>query len=152
MPCSRSSSSATTSAIPTRGRAPASRSVEVAAEEPPLPPLLAFVKGPAWERADEETREAFAELVRELGDRVVEVELPTSAQRALDWHRTIMEAEMAANLDLEWEKGRDQLSEPLRGQLARGREVRALDYQKALARIPILNEGFAGFSSVTTRS
>ena len=26
----------------------------------------------------------------------------------------LMEAEMAANLDLEWEKGRDKLSEPLR--------------------------------------
>jgi Asp-tRNA(Asn)/Glu-tRNA(Gln) amidotransferase A subunit family amidase len=116
---------------------------EVVAQEPPLPPLIAFVKGPAWERAEEETTQAFAELVAELGDRVVEVALPGTAQRALDWHRTIMEAEMAANLDLEWEKGRDRLSESLRNQLARGREVRALDYQKALARVPLLNEGFA---------
>jgi Asp-tRNA(Asn)/Glu-tRNA(Gln) amidotransferase A subunit family amidase len=116
----------------------------VAAEAPPLPPLLAFVKGPAWERADEETREAFAELVRELGDRVVELEMPSSAPRAFDWHRTIMEAEMAANLDLEWDKGREKLSEPLRGLLARGRDVSALDYQKALSRAPILNEGFDG--------
>ncbi len=116
----------------------------VAAEAPPLPPLLAFVKGPAWERADEETREAFAELVRELGDRVVELELPSTAPRALDWHRTIMEAEMAANLDREWDKGREQLSEPLRSLLARGREVSALDYQQALLRAPILNEGFEG--------
>jgi len=116
---------------------------EVAAQEPPLPPLLAFVKGPVWERAEEETKQAFAELVAELGDRVVEVALPETAQRALDWHRTIMEAEMGANLDLEWEKGRDRLSESLRSQLARGREVRALDYQKALARVPLLNEGFA---------
>ena len=116
---------------------------ETVAQEPPLPPLLAFVKGPAWERAEDETREAFAELTAELGERVVEVPLPESAQRALDWHRTIMEAEMAANLDLEWERGRDRLSESLRSQLARGREVRALDYQQALARIPLLNEGFA---------
>ncbi len=116
---------------------------EAVAQEPPLPPLLAFVKGPAWDRADEETVQAFAELASELGDRVTEVALPGAAQRALDWHRTIMEAEMAANLDLEWEKGRDRLSESLRGQLARGREVRALDYQTALARIPLLNEGFA---------
>jgi Asp-tRNA(Asn)/Glu-tRNA(Gln) amidotransferase A subunit family amidase len=116
---------------------------EVVAQEPPLPPLIAFVKGPAWERAEEETTQAFAELVAELGDRVVEVALPGTAQRALDWHRTIMEAEMAANLDLEWEKGRDRLSESLRNQLARGREARALDYQKALARVPLLNEGFA---------
>ena len=116
---------------------------EVAAQEPPLPPLLAFVKGPVWERAEEETKQAFAELVAELGDRVVEVALPETGQRALDWHRTIMEAEMAANLDLEWEKGRDRLSESLRNQLARGREVRALDYQKALARVSLLNDGFA---------
>lgn len=114
----------------------------VAAEEPPLAPLLAFVKGPAWERAEAETREAFAELAGELGDRVVEVELPATAQRAFDWHRTIMEAEMAANLDLEWEKGREQLSERLRALLARGREASALEYQKALARVPLLIDGF----------
>ncbi|MEW6689666.1 MAG: amidase, partial [Pseudomonadota bacterium] len=112
------------------------------AEEPPLPPLLAFVKGPAWDRAEEETKEAFAELAAELGDRVVEVELPQMTQRALDWHRIIMQAEMAANLDLEWEKGRDRLSERLRAQLEQGRAVSALDYQIALARVPLLIEGF----------
>jgi Asp-tRNA(Asn)/Glu-tRNA(Gln) amidotransferase A subunit family amidase len=116
--------------------------VRTAAEEPPLPPLLAFVKGPAWNRAEEETREAFAELAGELGDRVLEVELPETALRALEWHRTIMDAEMAANLDLEWEKGREQLSEPLRALLARGREVSALAYQQALARARILNDSF----------
>jgi Asp-tRNA(Asn)/Glu-tRNA(Gln) amidotransferase A subunit family amidase len=115
---------------------------EVASQEPPLPPLLAFVKGPAWSRADEETRQAFGELAGELKDRVVEVELPETAQRALEWHRTIMDAEMAANLDLEWEKGRERLSEPLRALLARGREVSALAYQQALARARILNDGF----------
>jgi len=116
--------------------------VRTAVEEPPLPPLLAFVRGPAWGRAGEEAKEAFAELAGELGDRVVEVELPETAQRALDWHRTIMDAEMAANLDLEWEKGRERLSEPLRALLARGREVSALAYQQALARARILNDGF----------
>lgn len=116
--------------------------VRTAAEEPPLPPLLAFVKGPAWSRAEEETREAFAELAGELGDRVLEVELPEPVQRALEWHRTIMDAEMAANLDLEWEKGREQLSEPLRALLARGREVSALAYQQALACARILNDSF----------
>jgi Asp-tRNA(Asn)/Glu-tRNA(Gln) amidotransferase A subunit family amidase len=114
----------------------------VAAEDPPLAPLLAFVKGPAWERADAQTREAFAELAGELGNRVVEVELPATAQIALDWHRTIMAAEMAANFDLEWEKGRDKLSEQLRSLLARGRELSALEYQKALARLPLLHDGF----------
>jgi Asp-tRNA(Asn)/Glu-tRNA(Gln) amidotransferase A subunit family amidase len=116
---------------------------EVAAQEPPLPPRLAFVKGPVWDRATPETREAFEELAGELGERVAEVELPPSSERALEWHRIIMQAEMAANLDLEWEKGRDKLSESLRTQLASGRALAALDYQRALARIPLLNDAFA---------
>ena len=116
--------------------------LEVLAQEPPLPPLVGLVKGPLWERADPETREAFEELAAALGDRVEEVELPGSADNALQWQKTIMEAEMALNLDVEWEKGRDRLSDSLRAQLARGREVSALDYQKALARIPVLNEAF----------
>ncbi|HEX9182637.1 MAG TPA: amidase [Burkholderiales bacterium] len=115
----------------------------IAAEEPPLPPLLAFVKGPAWDRAEPQTREAFAELTAELGDRVIEVEMPESAQLALDWHRIIMEAEMAANFDLEWEKGRDKLSDKLRALVERGRATTALEYQKALARAPLLNAGFS---------
>jgi Asp-tRNA(Asn)/Glu-tRNA(Gln) amidotransferase A subunit family amidase len=54
-----------------------------------------------------------------------------------------MEAEMAANLSQEWEKGRARLSDSLRARLARGREVKALDYLRALARIPELNASFA---------
>jgi Asp-tRNA(Asn)/Glu-tRNA(Gln) amidotransferase A subunit family amidase len=115
---------------------------EVAAEEPPLPPMFAFVKTPHWERADAETKAAFAELVAHLGDRVEEIELLPSAAEAWEWHRTIMEAEMAANLEREWEYGRDRLSESLREQLERGREVRALDYQRALARIRPIHETF----------
>ncbi len=122
-----------------RARAPLR---EVAAQEPPLPPLIAFVKSPVWDRAEAATQEAFAELSGVLGDRVEEVELPESARQALDWHRTIMQCEMAANLDREWEKGRDRLSKSLRDQLERGRAVPALEYQQALARIPLINETF----------
>ncbi len=116
--------------------------VEVATEEPPLPPMLAFVKTPHWEHADGETKEAFAELIEHLGDRVEEVELFPSAAEAWQWHRTIMAAEMAANLDREYEQGRDRLSESLRAQLERGRQVPALDYQRAVARIRPIHESF----------
>src|ERR687892_918221 len=116
--------------------------VEVAAEEPPLPPMFAFVKTPCWERADEDTKEGFAELVQSLGDRVEEIELFPSAADAWTWHQTIMEAEMAANLEREWEKGRDRLSETLRTLLERGREVRAVNYQRAVARIRPMHESF----------
>ncbi|KPK47537.1 MAG: glutamyl-tRNA amidotransferase [Acidithiobacillales bacterium SM23_46] len=115
---------------------------DIAAGEPPLPPTIALIKTPLWERTDEDTREAFAELVEVLGDRVVEVNLPGSALNALELHRTIMEAEMAAALVDEYDRGRDQLSDALRAQLERGRAITALEYQAALARIPLLNEGF----------
>jgi len=115
---------------------------ELAAEEPPLPPLLGFVKTALWERTDSETREAFDELVQALDDRVVEIDLPGVTLAALDIHRTIMEAEMAASLASEYDNGRDRLSESLRGQLERGRKVTAFEYQNALARIPLLNAGF----------
>src|SRR5512146_1099959 len=95
--------------------------VDTARAEPPLPPQLAFVKGPAWDRASDETRQAFAELVSALGEHVFEVDMAESTAPSLDYHRTIMEAEMAANLDREREKGRDRMSPSLRAQLERGR-------------------------------
>jgi Asp-tRNA(Asn)/Glu-tRNA(Gln) amidotransferase A subunit family amidase len=65
-----------------------------------------------------------------------------SAIEAWELHRTIMEAEMAMNLEREWEKGRDRLSEKLRAQIERGREVRAVDYQRALNQIAPIHESF----------
>ena len=116
--------------------------VEVAGEEPPLPPMFAFVKTPLWEGAEEDTKAAFAELVEHLGDRVEELELLPSAAKAWDWHTTIMDAEMAANLEREWDKGRDRLSSSLRERIERGRQVRALDYQRALARVRPIHASF----------
>lgn len=115
---------------------------EIAASEPPLPPTFAFVKTPRWEKTTGDTREAFAEMVDALGEAVEEDELSDSLRDAWDWHRTVMEAEMAANLEVEWDKGRDRLSASLRGQLERGRSIAALDYQKAVARIRVSNEAF----------
>jgi Asp-tRNA(Asn)/Glu-tRNA(Gln) amidotransferase A subunit family amidase len=112
-------------------------------EEPPLPPKFAFVKTSRWDRCREDTKEAFAELASALGDQMEEVELVQSAD-GFEWHRIIMEAEMAASLDREWETGRDRLSQPLQEQLARGREVRALDYQLARARAQAFADGLAG--------
>ena len=115
---------------------------KIAAEEPPLPPLIAFIETPLWERTEEDTREAFSELIEVLGDRVVEVDLPAEALNALELHRLIMEAEMAAALVEEYNRGRERLSESLRVQLERGRAISAFDYQSARARIPLVNEGF----------
>ena len=115
---------------------------QVAAEEPPLPPMFAFIKTPMWERADEDTKEGFNEVIEHLGSQVEEVELFPSAADAWQWHQTIMGAEMAQNLEREWTSARELLSAQLRAQIERGREARAHDYLSALSRITPINESF----------
>ncbi len=114
----------------------------LAAEEPPIPPLFAFIKTPYWDRTESETREAFAELAEALGGQVEEVDLFPSARAGWEWQQLVMEAEMAANLEREWETGRDRLSGPLRSLIERGREVRAVDYQRALRGIDDTAQSF----------
>jgi Asp-tRNA(Asn)/Glu-tRNA(Gln) amidotransferase A subunit family amidase len=114
----------------------------IAAEEPPIPPVIAFIKTPRWDRVDAEAKEAFGELVEALGGAVEEVELFPSATEAWDWHKTIMDAEMAANFEREWRDGRDKLSDKLRALIERGREVRAVDYQRALSLIAPMQDSF----------
>ncbi len=126
----------------------------VAVSEPPLPPRLAFVRSPAWEHAEPVTREAFAELVRELGEAAAEVELGASFAPAIEMHRTIMEVEMAHNLRRDFEKGGERLSPVLRQLIERGRGYAAVGYAAAVAGIPILNDAldpvFDEFDAILT--
>jgi len=104
--------------------------------------MFTFIKTPMWERADEDTKEGFIEIIEHLGTQVEEVELFPSANEAWEWHQNIMSAEMALNLEREWKQGRDRLSEQLRTQIERGQEVRAIDYQRALVQIDSIHESF----------
>jgi Asp-tRNA(Asn)/Glu-tRNA(Gln) amidotransferase A subunit family amidase len=126
----------------------------VATSPPPLPPRLAFVRTPAWEHAESETREAFAELVRELGEAVAEVELGPSFARVVAMHRTIMDVEMAHNLGRDYDKGGERLSAVLRQLIERGRRCPAVDYAAAVAGIPTLNDAldpvFDEFDAIVT--
>jgi len=114
----------------------------LAAEEPPLAPMFAFIKTPMWQLADDDTKEGFAEIVEQLGVQVEEVELFPSASDAWQWHQTIMSAEMAFNLAREWESGSARMSEQLRKQIDIGRTVTAFGYQHALKQIAPIHESF----------
>ncbi|MFQ6018069.1 MAG: hypothetical protein ACE5KF_07715, partial [Kiloniellaceae bacterium] len=113
--------------------------VRVAAEEPPLVPVLAFCKSPVWDQADEDTKAAFAELVEHLGEHAAEVELPEIFDEAVAWHRTIMEADLARSFEREYETGKDKLSSTLREMIERGQKVLAVDYNRAVSEIAALN-------------
>jgi Asp-tRNA(Asn)/Glu-tRNA(Gln) amidotransferase A subunit family amidase len=114
---------------------------DVAAEEPPMPPMFAFVKTPRWDQVEPDAKEAFGELVDRLGDRVEEVEL-VQADEAYAWHEAISGPEVAVSLRREWEHGRDRLSAHLQARIERGRAVAAHAYLSARARVPALNASF----------
>jgi Asp-tRNA(Asn)/Glu-tRNA(Gln) amidotransferase A subunit family amidase len=114
----------------------------ISIEEPPLAPMFALIKTPMWERADEETKEGFVEIAEQLGAQVEEVELFPSAQDGWHWHQTIMSAEVAHNFERHWRNSRALLSEQLRAQIERGRDVRAVDYQHALKQIAPMHDTF----------
>jgi Asp-tRNA(Asn)/Glu-tRNA(Gln) amidotransferase A subunit family amidase len=112
-------------------------------EEPPVPPKFAFVKSPVWGQAEEGTKEAFAELVSELGEQAHEVELPKIFNNAHEQHRIIMEADLARSFEREYREGKEKLSTVLREMIERGREVLAMDYNNAVGSIPALYENFS---------
>jgi Asp-tRNA(Asn)/Glu-tRNA(Gln) amidotransferase A subunit family amidase len=128
--------------------------VSVSREAPPVPPQLAFVRSPVWDQAAEDTKAGFAELVEHLGERVENVELPSSFDDAIEVHRTIMEADLAKSFAREYERGRDQLSGRLRDMIERGQRERAVDYNRALERVPAYNamlaELFARYDAILT--
>jgi Asp-tRNA(Asn)/Glu-tRNA(Gln) amidotransferase A subunit family amidase len=112
--------------------------LQVCKEEPPFPPKLALIKTPWWTQLDADTREGIGELVEHLSEQVGEFILPDSAAAVLDWQQTVMEADIASNYELDYERGADKMSASLRGQIERGRNVKAVDYLKAMVRIPVL--------------
>jgi Asp-tRNA(Asn)/Glu-tRNA(Gln) amidotransferase A subunit family amidase len=127
-----------------------------AASEPPLPPRFAFVKGPAWKAADPYLDEAFAELLATLGDNVSAVDVGASFDRGIDFHGTVMAADMAHNFRRDYAKGGDALSPQLRELLARGQKISAFDYLEAVSAAEsfnrLLDDVFNEYDAILTSS
>jgi len=106
----------------------------------PQKPRLALVRTPQWLRAEASTRAAIELLASRAG--AVECGMPVAAAPAWDWHRCVMETEIAENFAAEWAQGRERLSVSLQGQIERGLAVAAAEYREALAQIPKVNAAF----------
>ena len=130
------------------------RLLDLVDQAPPVTPMLAFVRTPAWEAIEPDALAAFEEVAGALGAQVVEVGLPRAFDQAIALHRTIMEADLARSFAREYEQGRDRLSDVLRTMIERGQEVRAMDYNRALETIPaynmLLEELFERFDAILT--
>jgi Asp-tRNA(Asn)/Glu-tRNA(Gln) amidotransferase A subunit family amidase len=106
------------------------------------PPRFGFVRTPMWERVAPDAQAAFVELAGLLGEHVVEIELPGKGASVVNWHRTLMEAEIAKSFEAEYASGARQLSVSLRAQIERGRAVNVADYQRALEQRVLVAEAF----------
>ncbi len=112
--------------------APQPRLLEIARTDPPVTPTLAFVKTHAWDEADTDTRQGFAELVEALGGVCKEVALPDVFAEARAAQLTLMLAGIARNIAPYNDRGRDQLSQAMRDSFDQGRVITAVDYLTAL--------------------
>ena len=116
--------------------------LQMATAETVMLPTLGWVATPFWDRVAPDAQAAFTELVDLLAGRIAPFELPATSVDAVGWHKTVMEADLAGSFALEYERGAAQLSASLCAQIERGRSVTAVAYREALARIPVLLEGF----------
>lgn len=107
----------------------------------PVPPMIGFVKGPTWDKADAVTVEAFAELAETLGDQCDEVELPEIFDKAPAWQKLIQTADVGKNYGPLLDKSPECLSEGMREMIAEGRKILAVDYNVAREFQEILNGG-----------
>ncbi|MET0443157.1 MAG: amidase [Pseudorhodoplanes sp.] len=117
----------------------------IAEENFPIEPRFAFMRTPAWDKAEPETQVAFEQLVEKLGDACIQVELPAEFADAWKVHRTIMFAEMAHNLGDLVDRGGDMISTVLRDLVAEGRTISAVQYQDAVAEARAVAESLAGY-------
>lgn len=115
--------------------------LKLATSRPPVTPVLALVRSPVWDRADDDVNAGFAELGAALGPILQEVELPREYAAGHDWHRTIMLADIATTIGRYADKNPQILSQQLRDMIEEGSRVHAIDYARAQHGISTLNAG-----------
>lgn len=133
---------------------PPPRLLEIARTAPPVPPSLAFVRQPAWDTADPDTKDAFAELNETLGDRCTAVDLPPPFAEALAQHRCTHLSEMGKCYYGYEKRGRERLSPAMQGLLDEAKQIPARDYIASRDWPGILNAGldeiFDRFDAILT--
>lgn len=112
-----------------------------AMSDPPVAPKFAFVKSPVWDQADSDVQQGFEELTTHLGPDCDEVELPEVFNNAVDWHRTVMNADLAKNLGRHYARAKTLLSTRLQNMIEDGQHYLATEYNQAIDAVGVLNAG-----------
>jgi Asp-tRNA(Asn)/Glu-tRNA(Gln) amidotransferase A subunit family amidase len=106
---------------------------------PLVPPRLAFIKTPAWDQADSDVKEGFTELVSFLGEAVEELDLTHLLEEVYEWHKIIMEVDIAKNFKKDYTRSKELMSPVLCELIERGNSYLAVDYNVAVEHIKALN-------------
>lgn len=104
----------------------------IALQEPPVAPLLAFIKTPPWADASPNLHEAYRELASALGASIEEIDAPILAD-VIEWQRIVQLAENAAYYGPLLDNHADKLSPGLRERLTQGSSVPVRKYLEAIA-------------------
>jgi Asp-tRNA(Asn)/Glu-tRNA(Gln) amidotransferase A subunit family amidase len=112
--------------------------------KPDSAPRLAFVKGPAWEFAEDHMPPIFEHYIDSLGGTIKEVELGGIFDQALDAQATIMNASLWANLGDFQEQHPSQIEAETKSRVSAGRDVKATDYIHATELSDSLGKALCG--------
>ncbi len=114
-------------------------------QKPPMKPLFAYIKLPFMNELDDNTKEVFDELKDSLKGGVDEIELPDGFKGIPNWHKIIMESDMARSFSEEYTKSKDKLSDTIIETIERGLKYTAVEYNDALSKIDAANSYFNQF-------
>ena len=114
-------------------------------QKPPMEPLLAYIKLPFMDKLDEDVMEGFNEVKDELKGRINEIELPAGFDGIPDWHKIIMESDMARSFSEEYKKSKNKLSDKIVEAIERGMKYSSVEYNEAFSKIEVANTYFKQF-------
>ena len=114
-------------------------------DKPPMEPLFAYIKLPFMSKLEDDAAEGFKEVKDEFKGQLHEIELPKSFGKILEWHKVIMESDMAASFSEEYKKSKNKLSDKIIEAIERGMKYTSVEYNNALSQIDVANAYFKQF-------
>ena len=130
----------------------------VMAKPVPAEPVFAFVRTPAWEQVEEQTKDGFRELIEAANaskpDTINIVDLPAQFDPIYEDHRKLMEADLAKSFATEYEESKADMSAILCEMIERGQQVTRSEYNASLETIEsygsVLDEIFESYDAILT--
>jgi Asp-tRNA(Asn)/Glu-tRNA(Gln) amidotransferase A subunit family amidase len=126
----------------------------------PAQPHFAFVRTSKWDLTEQSSKDGFRELIdavtEKTGGAIDIVSLPTVFDDLHEFHRIIMEADLAKSFASEYRDGKADLSPVLCEMIERGQKVSTTEYASSVAKIKeygdILKEIFEDYDAILTPS